>query len=84
MLCVAMTRGREWTSLARDYEEQEPRPKFFRQSPAESESPQTLQFTDPEREQEQPAEDGCAESRGLGNDRLKGGTDAGDSVCEVL
>ena len=64
---------------ARDYEEQEPRPKFFRQSPAESESPQTLQFTDPEREQEQPAEDGCAESRGLGNDRLTGGTDAGDA-----
>ena len=66
---------------ARDYEEQEPRPKFFRQSPAESESPQTLQFTGLEREQEQehPAEDGCAESQRLGNDRLTGGTDAGDA-----
>ena len=68
---------------ARDYEEQEPRPKFFRQSPAESESPRTLQFTGPEREREQEqehlAEDGCAESQGLGNDRLTGGTDAGDA-----
>lgn len=63
---------------ARNYEEQEPRPKLFRQSPAESESPQTLQFTgpEPEPEQEHPAEDGCAESQGLGNDRLTGGSDA--------